>query len=187
LVLEALVTWWVCCGRLSTSSAPSVDDALQVEFIVRIAPREKPAARATGRRRADVTSARTGDRSHASSEGGALPSAPTSVIPSGPSPPPPVFDLHVPERLPTLAPRDPLRRHASMDAASTRFDAHWAPAGNVLEQAAFRSPAAGIAIHAFGGPPRRCTEIERRRRRPDCLPLTGQGDEDERLRRSLDP
>lgn len=73
-----------------------------------------------------------------------------------------------------------------IEARPTRFERHWVPDGNALEQASFRSPAVAAALGLFGGPPRRCSEVERRLRRADCLPLHGQEAEDEALLRHLD-
>jgi hypothetical protein len=187
LVLQALVASWLYRGGVSAPAAAGVDDVLQIEFITRSAPRAARAPRAAPRGRPFAISAPTEGRLHAAVDAPEPLSPARSAMPSVPQPPRAVLDLHVPESPPTLAPRDPLRRRVSVDTASTHFDADWAPAGNVLEQAAFRSRVAGFALHAFGGPPRHCTESERRRRVPDCLPLTAQEDEDERLRRSLDP
>jgi hypothetical protein len=79
-----------------------------------------------------------------------------------------------------------LERKPAIDARRTRFDDAWAPAGNALEQARFRSPAVRVALGLFGGPPRRCNEVERRLREPDCLPHDNDEPDPETLRRARD-
>ena len=98
------------------------------------------------------------------------------------------LDLHVPVQDPLPAPnRAAFERASPIETRGTRFDAVWAPDADALRQAAFRSPAVGVVTGLFGGPPRRCSEVERRLRKANCLPLHGQEAEDERLRRGLDP
>jgi hypothetical protein len=85
--------------------------------------------------------------------------------------------------------RDPdtwLQRVPALDPRTTRFDAAWVPAGSAPEQARFRSRAARVALGLFGGPPRRCSESERRLRMPACLPLHADELDAENLRRSVD-
>lgn len=96
------------------------------------------------------------------------------------------LDLRLPDAGPVVAPRDPLRRAPALDARGTRFARAWVPDGNAMEQAAFRSPAVAVAMGLFGGPPKKCTEVERRLRVANCLPLHGQEADDELLRRELD-
>ncbi|TZF89842.1 hypothetical protein [Cognatilysobacter lacus] len=83
--------------------------------------------------------------------------------------------------------RDSFARAAPIEAQPTRFATAWVPEGNALRQASFHHVIVAGALIAFGGPPRHCSEVERRLRKANCLPLDGQDDDDEALRRSLDP
>lgn len=83
-------------------------------------------------------------------------------------------------------PRAWMERDRVMDPRTTRFERAWVPAGNAIEQARFRSPAVNAALGLFGGAPRRCTEVERRLRVRDCLPLDADEGDTEALRRSID-
>ena len=185
LVTQGMIAAWLLRDGLPPPIAPASDDALQIELIrrkvsTRAATTVSTAVRVpSARSRTEVGEAASSTSNVRAQRGGHS----AAVVSIGPVP----LDLHVPEPAPTFAPRDPFARRASRDAQATRFEAHWAPAGNALDQAAFRSRAAAIVLHAFGGPSRHCDESERRRRLPDCLPLTAQEEEDERLRRSLDP
>ena len=98
------------------------------------------------------------------------------------------LDLNIPvqDSLPARN-RDAFDRASPIEPRRTRFDAVWVPDADALRQAAFRSPAVGVVTDLFGGPPRRCSEVERRLRKANCLPLHGQEAEDERLRRGLNP
>ncbi|HZX79990.1 MAG TPA: hypothetical protein VFE72_03430 [Lysobacter sp.] len=107
---------------------------------------------------------------------------------AGPASPTRPLDLRLPAPPATdaFARRDPFERAPPIDARTTRFEKAWVPAGDALRQAGFRSRAVGVALGLFGGPPVRCSEVDRRLRKPGCLPLHGQDDEDEALRRSVD-
>jgi len=99
------------------------------------------------------------------------------------------LDLRVPVVFAAPRPR-PARgafeRPPALEVERTRFATAWVPEGDALRQASFHSAAVGVLTGAFGGPPRRCSEIERRLRKPDCLPLHGVEDDDEATRRRLD-
>ncbi|WP_133478326.1 hypothetical protein [Cognatilysobacter segetis] len=98
------------------------------------------------------------------------------------------LDLRLPDMAASTAEaRNPLERAPAVEARPTRFAQAWVPEGDALRQASFRSAAVGVAAAAFGGPPRRCKEVERRLRKANCLPLHGGEADDEVLRRSLDP
>jgi hypothetical protein len=189
VALQGLVVWWLLRHGTSGLTEPYTDDALQIELIARspMKPNARPTPSARSRGRGHDRAAVSRSMPRAQPTGERADNMPALALSALPSVPRPSMDLHPADVPLTLAPRDPLRRRVPLDAAATRFEAHWAPAGNALDQAAFRSRAAGLALHAFGGPSRHCTEIERRRRLPDCLPLTGEEEENERLRRSLDP
>lgn len=94
------------------------------------------------------------------------------------------LDLSVRERpdpFPAAVHSGAFARPPPLDARTTRFEQAWIPAGTAVDQARFRSQAVRLALGLFGGPPRRCDEVERRLRRVDCLPA----DEDEVEREAL--
>lgn len=176
-------------GHASTSDA-----ALTIEFIERRRPAATPApeedtpriARDGGRSTAakprvgQVANTMTHSDGASPHDG---PAATTTVADDQTVRP---LDLHVPG-VDIVPPRGRgLDRAPSLEPRPTRFSRAWMPEGDALEQASFRSPAVRAALALFGGPPRRCSEVERRLRRPDCLPLHGQEAEDEMLLRALD-
>jgi hypothetical protein len=79
-----------------------------------------------------------------------------------------------------------IERERVLNPRTTRFGRAWVPAGNAIEQARFRSAAVNAALGLFGGPPRRCTEVEHRLRVHDCLPLDADEADTEALRRAID-
>ncbi len=173
---------------VSTASASKWDDAIRVEFIRRTtAP--QTATRDTPRLPVGATVARTVavvPKSAASP----LRDTPADARDDSSSTGPAALDLHVRERSSSstrVDTRDVFERRPGVDARRTRFEHAWAPSGNVLEQARFRSKAAGVALGLFGGPPRKCTEVERRLRKPDCISLHGQELDDELARTGGEP
>lgn len=84
---------------------------------------------------------------------------------------PPHRDLHVHPNVALLPVRtEPFQRTPALEPQTTRFEAAWAPQADALQTASWRHPVLGVALHAFGGPPRHCTEVERRLLGPNCLP-----------------
>ncbi|MGY3264939.1 hypothetical protein [Lysobacter sp. HA35] len=82
------------------------------------------------------------------------------------------LDLRVPEPPPVtdhFATREKLRA-PPIDARRTRFADSWQGGGTLLDEARARSGVVRIATSLFGGPPRHCSEVERRLRKPNCLP-----------------
>ncbi|MFZ5656858.1 MAG: hypothetical protein ACOY37_07365 [Pseudomonadota bacterium] len=165
-------------------------DAIDVEFIRRTAPARLPMPGAESARVARGTQPRAGAiettaSSDAGDAGAARSVAPAASAIEGPHAPRPL-DLSLPPAAHEARTRRAFERAFSIDVRPTRFERHWVPDGNALEQASFRSPVVAAALGLFGGPPRRCSEVERRLRRADCLPLRGQEAEDEALLRRLD-
>lgn len=104
-------------------------------------------------------------------------------------PPSQPLDLRIPETTSgafTASERAWLERAPALDPRRTRFARAWVPAGTAIDQARFRSPALDAALGLFGAPPRRCSEVERRLRLPDCLALDADAADLEALRRSVD-
>ena len=191
IALHAVVFAWLTRAPVFSPGSNTDDDALRVEFIVR--PAERPSLRGQGR---DVATQRTARR-------------PRDLVTAGTDAPPTVasiraraqpfanaaaaatdgarnrLDLRVPEG-PVRIAKDPFAREAAIEVRGTRFERAWAPDGDVLVQARFRSRAARIALGLFGGPPRRCDEVDRRLRKPDCLALSADEEEAERLRRAIE-
>lgn len=173
---------------VSTASASRRDDAIRVEFIRRTtAP--QTATRDTPRLPVGAAVARTAavaSKSAASTSKDAPADARNQSSSTGPA----ALDLHVREPSSSSTrfdSRDVFTRSPGVDARRTRFEHAWAPSGNVLEQARFRSKAAGVALGLFGGPPRKCSEVERRLRKPDCISLHGQEFDDELARTGGEP
>lgn len=164
-----------------------IDEALQVEFVVRRASaRAVPDFKGVRRQRAErVGRAQVvqAPRDAAGPSRPALDATAQHEVDPGDAR---TLDLRVPEGEPPPVVLDPLQRAPALEFTDTRFSHAWVPAGNALQQAGFRSRAVGVALAAFGGPPRRCTEIERRLRRPNCLQLHGQEADDEALRAAAD-
>ena len=82
------------------------------------------------------------------------------------------LDLQLPQ-LPVSAPvveRGASEPSSDLPGRPTRFERQWVQDGNALDAASWRSPVVRAALGLFGGPPRKCDEVERRLRRPDCLP-----------------
>ncbi|WP_155914161.1 hypothetical protein [Lysobacter sp. HA18] len=81
------------------------------------------------------------------------------------------LDLRVPEPSVTdhFATREKLRA-PPIDGRRTRFADAWQGGGTLLDEARARSGVVRIATSLFGGPPRHCNEVERRLRKPNCLP-----------------
>jgi hypothetical protein len=173
----------------SRGPASAPDEVLPVEFVPR---RERvssaPVKAAEPRRSKEPTL--DGDEAETSRTrvplGHANASAPLPSTNASETRQPLDLTVHDPTAHPTT-PRDAFARPAPLESKPTRFAQAWVPDGTAIEQTRFRSPAAAVALGLFGGPPRRCTEVERRLRMPDCLPLHGQEADDEALRRSLDP
>lgn len=94
----------------------------------------------------------------------------------------PALDLRVQEApMPLPASRDPpFEWRIAIEPRRTRFADTWVPEGDAIAQARFRSKVVGAALGLFGGPSRRCSEVEHRLRQPDCLPPDH--DDDEALR-----
>lgn len=82
------------------------------------------------------------------------------------------LDLALPSRYTAIeiASRDALADRGVIERHTSRFEKSWKPQGNLWTQLAWESKIAGTILSAFGGPPRRCTEVEKRLRKPDCLP-----------------
>ena len=183
-IVHTLVGVWL--ARPVTTPRASADDdvALQIEFIQRPEAREQRQRRLvevlTRTQHGGRQSRRSAAQAPASADGEHPAVAGQRAAESA------VIDLRPPEPHAPFQPRDPFERRAPIDARRTRFEQAWVPAGDALQQARFRSKAVGTALGLFGGPPRHCSEIERRLRRPDCLPLHGQDAQDEALRRSVD-
>lgn len=170
-------------------------DTVDVVFLrreVEAARRRSPATSTPPRNESASAIDVTGAPAGRSREARAI-EAESSGWPAGGAPDAPrhaVLDLTVRDPAP-LQPRardaqEWLERKRVMDPRTTRFEKAWVPAGNALEQARFRSPAVNAALGLFGGPPRRCSEVERRLRVADCLPLDADDGEAEALRRTID-
>ncbi|WP_462115667.1 hypothetical protein [Lysobacter xanthus] len=187
-MVQALFGAWLAQLRPLRGRAVEVEDVpLQIEFVRRkrivdvriVAASAVPSLRASHLpRRIHATAGREAPRFEATAPRPA-PAERTAERP---------LDLTVPS-LPERAdaePRAPFERTASRGHEPTRFDRAWMPAGTALEQGAFHSAVVRAPLALFGGPPRRCTEVERRLRRINCLPLHGEDEEREALLRSLD-
>ena len=182
-IVHTLIGIWLSRPVTATRASANDDVALQVEFI------QRPEAREQRQRRLVAALART-------ARGGrqARPNMAQAPIFADDERPAVAreragaarMDLRPPETHAPFQHRDPFEREAPIAAHRTRFEQAWVPAGDALQQARFRSKAVGTALSLFGGPHRHCSEIERRLRRPDCLPLHGQDAQDEALRRSVD-
>lgn len=165
---HACVLGWLSGWQLPHArrvAQPAVDDPLIVEFIVR--PARSTAVAAPGVRerapahreissptaRLPVTASRGADVQRQVAER-------------------PTLDLRVPSNgmEDVAVPRDAFARETELPGRATRFERNWAPAGTALDVASWRSPMVRAAIGLFGGPPRKCDEVERRLRVPDCLP-----------------
>lgn len=187
LLVHASIATWLLRLQWPVAVSRGEDEALQVEFIHR--PRLAPASRA-GATAARPRVARAAPlRPERSARSSLVVEAPPSTAGANASrnglEPPRAgraLDLRLPDAPVPAATPDPFERKALMEPRGTRFERVWAPAGNALDQARFRSKLVGGALGLFGGPPRRCGEIERRLRKPDCLALHGQEAEDEVLR-----
>lgn len=172
-------------------------DALQVVFIMRgpqppAAPRREAddAARAKGVAiGSDVVTSpprvERGVDAGLDAQAGATRAAATGIVDRA------VLDIALPEprnRPPGAAApvRGWLERPIALEPATTRFERAWVPAGDAIAQARFYSPAVDAALGLFGRPPRRCGEVERRLRGPDCLTLDPDEADTEALRRRLD-
>lgn len=186
VALQGLVAVWLLRDGVPPDDQMQADDALQIEFISRSTPTMVTAVAPASRTHSRETSATHRAAGIPVDVSRRRPQAQRQAVDDAVGAAPATFDLRVPEAAVVVAHADPLQRRAALDHRATRFESSWAPSGNVLDAAAFRSRAAALALHAFGGPPRHCDEIERRRRVANCLPLGGEEAEDERLRRSLD-
>ena len=154
------------------------DDVLEVRFIrrnapVAVLPRQRNSATPVA---PGIASTRRSQEVELRDDAPVSASASTSTASTAQAARP--LDLSV--RLPPVDPRATatapedrpwLHRDRALDPRTTRFERSWVRAGNALEQAGFRSAAVGVALGAFGGPPKRCTEVERRLREINCLPL----------------
>ncbi|HEY4583087.1 MAG TPA: hypothetical protein VIG88_09510 [Lysobacter sp.] len=177
-LVHALIGVWLA-RPVTSPRAPADDDvALQVEYIRRTAVEKR------------VAGGRRSGSDHRPAHARAVAGAPAPMSPRAESADPLAgvrdLDLRLPEAPVVTTRRDHFERRAPLDANTTRFERAWVPAGDALVQARFRSKAVGTALGLFGGPSRRCSEVERRVRRPDCLPLHGEEDDDEAPRRSVD-
>lgn len=181
VALSGAATWWLL--RISFEGGDEAVDAanetpLQIEFLTRpIAPRAQlPLATR------DVQPKRARLAATAVFAGEATPSrSPRSQL-AGTSAPhggnaeltdavSPSLDLHVhPDTVVIPRRTGPLDRARKLDPRTTRFEAAWAPQTDALQTAGWRHPMLNVALHAFGGPPRHCSEVERRLLKPDCLP-----------------
>ena len=179
----ALAVQVISIGALSrvpgmpTSRHPVVDEALQVVFLRRpsvpatasrepaSSPRVVPRARSGGP--ASDRLQRPDDSADIAPDTVPATTGARAVV-AGMAP----LDLRVPEVAPP--PFAESRRDAfgrpRMDARTTRFARDWRDGGTVLDAAKRRSPVAAFALSLFGGPPRHCDEVERRLRKPYCLP-----------------
>lgn len=184
LVEAAALAWFASLKLDGRADVRSGADGLQVVFVRRIASsREAVASKASGplRRRPTAVPLGVGANARKAPGGAGMSVEPVAA-------PPRPLDLHVPESAlsPPAARADAFDRPPALETRTTRFERAWMPAGNALEQASFRSAVVRGALGLFGGPPRRCSEVERRLRKINCLPLHGQEQEDEVLRRSVD-
>ncbi|GAB1596135.1 hypothetical protein [Lysobacter claricitrinus] len=150
--------------------AAAVDDALVVSYVPRRrtdqetstvrAPEVQPRVASLSAQRRH----RSGNRSSSSVSG-------TSVDDDFDAAPAPL-DLRIPEP-PTFPDHFATREHRtdpSINVRTTRFADAWRGGGTLLDEARARSGIVRIATSLFGGPPRHCSEVERRLRKPDCLP-----------------
>lgn len=164
---------WLGSWRLVDASHAQRDDmsdALIVEFVVR----QRTPPTATRRSALQVHSDPPLRANRPASGAGAdtKPSADGSegirTEPAGGT----TLDLRLPAASVTLgtAPGQVVEREVRLPGRSTRFERQWAPSGDVIEAASWRSPVIRTALGLFGGPPKKCDEVERRLRRPDCLP-----------------
>lgn len=184
LLVHALIAWRPSAGRAGATAETS--DAIDVVFVSRRSRVAVPAAAVV--RSAEAGSHRTSRRTFTTTPGDRERAAGVAVREHAPARARAPLDLtlRVPQSSPSSGADDWLERRAALDSGKTRFDGAWVRDGTALEQAGQRSRVVGALLGAFGGPPRRCTEVERRLRGINCLPLHGGEEADEHLRRALD-
>lgn len=184
LLVHALIAWRPSAGRAGATAETS--DAIDVVFVSRRSRMAVPAA--DGAPPAEAGNRRAGRRTFTATPGDRERAAGVAVLEHAPLGARAPLDLTVPvPQSPTPTGADDwLERPAALDSRKTRFDRAWVRDGTALEQAGQRSRVVGALLGAFGGPPRRCTEVERRLRGINCLPLHGGEEADEHLRRALD-
>lgn len=192
LALDALVRWQPTAARPSGLPHIEATDAIDIQFILRVrhaagdarqrVPASEPVSIDT---RADLSNIVDGTPNEVRAP--ASESVPVSRGVEAANAP---LDLTVRERLDVPETRDGdsrwLEPRSPIEMQRTRFDATWTPDGDAVAQARHRSAAVRALTGLFGGPPRRCTEAERRLRLMDCLPLDADEADLEHLRRSLD-
>ncbi|WP_460833288.1 hypothetical protein [Lysobacter humi (ex Lee et al. 2017)] len=176
VAVHIAIAGWLRNLHVSDVPSHARDDALIVEFIV---PKRPVRAEVRG-----VMSPIAGDRKpevrgRASSAEASRTAAGRATVAGEPMEAA-ALDLRLPDAPLTVAPAPGgiVERAVRLPSRATRFEQNWAPDGNALDAASWRSPIVRGALGLFGGPPRKCDEVERRLRRPDCLP-----DEDDFERR----
>lgn len=182
IAVNAALAFAILQLRPGKPAAPAADDAIRIEFITRPRAARPEQDRALAPEPARASSSTAQPPRWMRTRRAAGDDVDTSLSPKHDAP---ALDLHVREHppAPLFQPRDAFARRPVIDARRTRFQHAWAPAGNVLDQARFRSKSAAVVLGLFGGPPRRCSEVERRLRKPDCLPASADEIDDEILQR----
>lgn len=149
-----------------TRLAGDEEEAIQIVFVVRPAPAVVPAEPALAR------PSRRDGALQAVTVVARPDSAATVPEPADTPTKHPRLDLSLPlaQREVVIPSRDVLADRGAIRYEATRFAGSWKPEGNALTELAWKSKVADVVLSAFGGPPRRCTEVEKRLLKPYCLP-----------------
>lgn len=166
LVVHAGLGWWLA-NQTWSSPAARQDVRFEIEFMDPLPSPAEPEAGDEARgapaeplggstRPAPGRSLTAGEKS---SEGPATGAA-------GP------LDLSLPSSMQAvdLAPRPLGERTAALEYRATRFEQDWDVEGNVVERLASRNVAVGLLAGAFQGKHKQCSDEQKRRREPGCVP-----------------